>query len=230
MKQKIVATLVFLLAVNFSFAQKPYFTRGGDFIFSYGLVTDDAGQDVTSSLRFSCWYHFSETMNIDFGKGAGMITGVGMENVGIITKPKDDYTVKQRAYALGVPLGLRFGDLENSNFIALGAEGELMLDYKEKVFNGNDKVRKHHEWLSNNTNLLNPSVFLKYQKKSLVITAKYYLFDFLIPSNILTEEGSAPIPASAISTSKMFYISIGYSNKGKSKGKKISEPKKVNLT
>ncbi|TSA50632.1 MAG: hypothetical protein D4R43_01940 [Sphingobacteriales bacterium] len=230
MKYKLFALLFISLLADNSFAQKkPYFTNGGDLIFSYGLATDSAGNDLTSNVRFSSWYHIEETLNIDFSKSAGFITGLGLENIGMITKPNEAITVKQRAYSLGLPIGFRFGNLEKRRFITIGGEGELMLDYKEKVFDGKNKMQKHHEWLSNNTNLLNPSVFLKYQKKSVYVCAKYYLMDFLKPSDIHIDKTSF-IPAYP-KTSQLFYISIGYSSKGKSKGKKINqpEPKKVNL-
>ena len=232
MKFKIIALLLIAFTVTDSVAQKkPYFTNGGDMIFSYGLATDSAGNDVTSNLRFSSWYHFEEILNIDFSKSAGFIAGIGLQNVGMITKPSDGITVKQRAYSAGIPIGFRFGDLEDRQFITIGGAGEVMLDYKEKVFDGNKKMQKHHEWLSNNTNLLNPSVFLRYQKKSVYICAKYYLLDFLKPSDIHIDDTKyVPIPAYP-KTSQLFYLSIGYSGKGKSKGKKINEPapKKVNL-
>lgn len=232
MKYKLLVLLFVLLLADNSFAQKkPYFTNGGDLIFSYGLATDSAGNDLTSNVRFSSWYHIEETLNIDFSKSAGFITGLGLENIGMITKPNEAITVKQRAYSLGLPIGFRFGNLEKRRFITIGGEAELMLDYKEKVFDGKNKMQKHHEWLSNNTNLLNPSVFLKYQKKSVYVCAKYYLMDFLKPSDIHIDDSKfAPISAYP-KTSQLFYISIGYSSKGKSKGKKINEPepKKVNL-
>ncbi len=232
MKYKLAIVLAFALLSTQSFAQKkPYFTNEGDMIFSYGLATDSAGKDVTSHVRFSAWYHFGKTLNIDFSKSAGFITGLDLINVGMITKPIEGITVKQRAYSLGLPVGFRFGNLDKRQFITLGAVGEVMLDYKEKVFDGNKKVQKHHEFLSNNTNLFNQSVFLKYQKKSVYICAKYYLMDFLKPSNINVD--GIPIVRAYPKTSQLFYISIGYSSKGKSKGKKIdapSAPKKVNLT
>ena len=232
MKYKLIVVLLLTLTANFSFGQKkPYFTNGSDFIFSYGLATDSSGADVTSNLRFSGWYHANELLNIDFSKSAGFVTGLGLANVGMITRPGVGIIVKQRAYSLGVPVAFRFGDLDRKRFFTVGAEGELMLDYKEKVFKDGKKVQKHHEWLSNNSNLLNPAVFLKYQKKSVYVCAKYYLMDFFKPSDIKIDEISF-IPAFP-KTSQIFYISIGYSGKGKSKGNKINAPappKKVNRT
>ncbi len=230
MKYSIVTLFFICLIIKNSSAQKkPYFTNGSAFIFSYGLATDSAGKDVHSNVRFSAWYHFDETLNIDFSKSAGFITGIGLANIGMITKPNDTITLKQRAYSLNVPVGFRFGNLEKRRFITLGATAEVMLDYKEKVFDGNKKVQKHHEWLSNNTNLINPAVFIRYQKKSMYVCAKYYLMDFLKPSVIHINETSF-IPAYP-KTSQLFYIAIGYSGKGKSKDKNHNNtvPKKVNL-
>lgn len=230
MKYKFILIIFIALLAEKSFAQKkPYITNGTDFIFSYGLATDSAGNDVQSNVRFSMWYNFEKTLNIDFSKSVGFIAGLGLQNIGMITKPNDSITIKQRVYSVGLPIGFRFGNLEKRQFITIGAEGELMLDYKEKVFIENEKVRKHHEFWSNNTNLLNPSVFLKYQKKGFYICAKYYLMDFLKPSDIHISDASY-IP-SYPKTSQLFLISIGFSSMGKSNGKKITEPepKKVNL-
>ena len=235
MKFKIIVLFLFAFLSTNTFAQKkPYFTTGFDMIFSYGMAKDEAGNDVTSNLRFSSWYHFEKILNIDFSKKAGFIIGYGMQNVGMITTPKKGITVKQRAYSAGIPVGFRFGNLENGQFVTIGGTGEVMLDYKEKVFEGNKNAQKHHEWLSNNTTLFNPSVFFRYQKKSIYIGAKYYLLDFLNPSDIHLDEdnGTSSIISSFPKTSKLFYISLGYMGKGKSKTKKVVAPavsKKVNL-
>ena len=225
----IVLIFTMMLTEKISAQKKPYITNGSDFIFSYGLATDSAGNDVQSNVRFSMWYNFEKTLNIDFSNSVGFITGLGLKNIGMISKPNNGITIKQRAYSLSLPIGFRFGNLDSRQFVTIGAAGELMLDYKEKVFDGKDKKQKHHEFWSNNTNLFNPSVFLRFQKKSIYLCAKYYLLDFLIPSDIKITEDSF-IPAYP-KTSQLFYISIGYSSLGKAKGKKISdpEPKKVNI-
>ena len=230
MKRKLVM-LVFcaFVAIDCYAQKKPYFTNGSELIFAYSLASDSSGKEVLSGVRFSCWYHFDQTLNIDFSNGIGFITGIGLENVGMVTRPDVGVLIKQRAYCAGVPIGFRFGNFDKRNFLTIGASCELLLDYKEKVFIDGVKKQKHHEWLSNNTNLINPAVFLKYQKKSVYVSAKYYLMDFFKPSDIHVKD---EIVVSAYpKTSQLFYISIGYSGKGKSKGNKIdapTSPKKVN--
>ena len=221
-------SLVFLTAfIKTSIAQKPYFTNGSNFIFTYGLVTDTSNKFIKSNVRFSAWYNFEEILNIDFSKSAGLITGLGLQNIGIITRPTESITIKQRTYCLTLPLGFRFGNLEKKNFLSIGASAELMIDYKEKVFNGNKKI-KHHEFLSNNTDLLNASVFLRYQKKSIYVSAKYYLYDFLRPSNVqVSDNGFFPLYPNS---SQLLFLSIGYSRKGNESKINTDKPlqKKVN--
>ncbi|HAP02024.1 MAG TPA: hypothetical protein DCQ93_08895 [Bacteroidetes bacterium] len=229
MNKKILSTFFLSLISSVVLAQKPYFSNGGDLIFSYAMVTDKAGNDISSNLRFSEWYNADQTMNIDFSKSLGMSLGISAHNVGMITRPNDSVRLKQRAYALGIPLSFKLGDLENRIFFSVGAETELMLDYKEKVFLDGKKTQKHHEWLSDNTELFNPSVFIRFQRKSIYFQAKYYLYDFFKPSDVIWINRTSYIPPFP-QTAQMFYLSVGYSSKAKSKGKKISEPKKVNLT
>lgn len=137
--------------------------------------------------RFSAFLHFGEQIHLNFANAIGMYTGFGFRNIGMINRLNDTIKVKQRVYSFGIPLALKLGDMGKKRYAAFGAEVEFFYNYKQKTFLGKgrgDKVQKFNEWVSNRTNLLQPSVFAEFCfGKGSYLRLRYYLSDFLNPAN-----------------------------------------------
>jgi hypothetical protein len=160
--------------------KKPYGMGATELIFSFGDVSGP-GFTADPVVRFSGFFHFQEQIHFDFSKNAGLYTGYGVRNVGFINKLNDSVRVKQRSYSFGVPLALKFGNMEKQVWLALGGEAEFMFAYKQKVFYAGEKF-KDHEWFSDKVNLFNPSLFAEIHfKGGGYIRFRYYLDDFLRP-------------------------------------------------
>ena len=130
----------------------------------------------------------------------------------MINRLNDTIKIKQRVYALGIPVGIKIGDMQKRLYAALGAELELFFNYKQKTFLGSgrgDKVEKFNEWFSDRTPLLNPSLFVEFNfKKGTYLKLRYYPMNFLVAdkqnftvNNIKT--GFRP------ETSQLFALSFG---------------------
>lgn len=203
---------------------KIYSTSGGELIFSFANVTN-GGEDVSTNLRFSGFFHLAEYWHFDFTDNFGMFTGFGLRNVGIITKDDgiiirkhanilteetEDVTIKRRAYSLGVPLAMKLGDFNRRVFFYAGGEAELMFHYKEKLFIDGDKEKKFNEWFSKRTNLINPSLFGGIQFRSGAnLKFKYYLLDFLNQEYTERTGGISQQPYRNLE-SQMFYLSLSW--------------------
>jgi len=133
--------------------------------------------------RFSAFFHAAQQYHVNFARFAGIYTGLGIRNIGMINNLNDTLRIKQRAYGISIPLALKLGNMENRSYLSLGAEAEYMFHYKQKVFVGEgrgDKDNKTSAWFSNRLNAFNPGVFVEYNfGKSGYFRLKYYLNDFL---------------------------------------------------
>ena len=179
---------------------------------SVGAGDSFFGNEPTPIPRYSTFFHFGEQFHLNLGKSFGLYTGIGVRNIGMINRLNDTIKIKQRVYALGVPVGIKLGDMQKRVYAALGAELELFFNYKQKTFLGSgrgDKVEKFNEWFSDRTPLLNPSLFVEFNfKKGTYIKLRYYPMNFLVAdkqnftvNNIKTEFRPE--------TSQLFALSFG---------------------
>lgn len=203
--------------------KKWYMMNSGELIFSAGeLKISDRNVYTLSSVstfsspqnvvRFSGFFHTSQEFHYNFSNALGFYIGIAVRNVGFINHFKiegEQMKLKQRSYALGIPLALKVGNMQNYYF-NLGVEPELMFAYKRKVFYDGEKSKKS-EWFSDDVNLFNPSVFAQLNfKGGFYLRAKYYLNDFLandyeafsIPGKTMSVEYK-------VDKSTLFYISLG---------------------
>lgn len=134
--------------------------------------------------RYSTFLHFGEQLHVNLGNSFGLYTGIGVRNIGMINRLNDTIKVKQRMYALGVPVGIKIGDMQKRVYAALGAELELFFNYKQKTFlesGRGEKVEKFNEWFSDRTPLLNPSLFVEFNfMKGTYIKLRYYPINVLV--------------------------------------------------
>ena len=174
--------------------QRTYFATVSEGILSVGNlgnVTINTPNTESSSVntpnpipRYSTFFHIGEQFHVNLGKSFGLYTGVGVRNIGMINRLNDTIKIKQRVYALGIPVGIKLGDMQKRVYAALGAELELFFNYKQKTFLGSgrgEKVEKFNEWFSDRTPLLNPSLFVEFNfKKGPYLKLRYYPLNFLV--------------------------------------------------
>lgn len=150
-------------------------------IFSTSLLTSPLSNNSLSTLRFSYWFNFGFTFNYDPGKHFGLLSGVGIKNIGFIEKTTiGDSTIKRRVYAIGVPLGIKFGNLNKRNFGFIGGGLDVPFNYREKGFVKRGDKTKFNEWFSDRTNLLLPYVFAGFSiNPGLTFKVQYYPGNFM---------------------------------------------------
>lgn len=178
-------------------------------IFSTSFLTRTGLSRETTPLRFTMFLHVGFTYNYDFNKYSGIYTGLDLKNIGF-TEKEGGVTAKRRVYALGVPLGLRFGDMHKRKYVFLGGGGDLAVNYKEKYWGNGKKKQKFNEWFSDRTPLVMPYVFLGYCHKGVTLKAQYYPGSFLNESFTENVNGNIEKPYAAYESVNLLLFSVGF--------------------
>jgi len=152
------------------------------YILSTSMLSKPGQDDKLTTPRLSAFLHLGTNVNIDFNYNVGMITGLGIRNIGFIEKyDGGDSTVKRRIYGLNLPVLFKFGNMPSRNYFFAGAEFTMAFNYKEKGFVKRNKKEKFNEWFSDRTPLFHPSIAAGYQSKYGYLKFNYYLSNFLNP-------------------------------------------------
>lgn len=187
-----------------------YSVAASETILSFGNVKA-TGLETANIGRFTPFFNFGTQIHKDFSEKSGFYTGLMLRNVGIITDLNDSVRIKQRTYTLGIPVALKFGDM-NGNMAALGIDNEFAINFKQKVF-VNDEKAKTNIWFSNRTPFYLPSAFVELKSKTgNYIRFKYYLTDFLRGENQRVNVAGVNFTPTQ---STMMYISVGYAIKSR---------------
>ena len=216
--RSVLFSFCFILLTSGAVAQKYYLASSGESIFSIGTV--DAGDaDIWPVLRFSPVFNFQEQVHFDFSRSFGIYTGLGIRNVGLISKVDYQYsdspngtiqktaTIKERAYGMGLPLLFKIGDMDEGVYFSAGAEAEVMFAYKRKIME-DDTKNKTSRWFDDRVNIFNPSVLAEVHfPKGQYLRFKYYLMDFLNYKGITLIDGTNLPDYGEKST--LFYIAFG---------------------
>lgn len=208
MKKFYITLLISLLVFVSAFSQKTYFTAGGEMIFSFANI-DDNGKSESSTLRWAPFFNIQGMLNSDISSNFGVFTGLAVRNVGYIYDNYRDYTgtfykKKFRSYNLGIPVGIKFGNLDKF-FVYGGYEIEFPFAYKEKTFDGGDKIDKITGWFSKRQNLFQHGFMVGIQLPfGSNIKFKYYLSEF---HNQDFTDASGNKPYAGLD-SNIFYISF----------------------
>ena len=207
--------------------KKPFFLSGGELIFSFGLLEAE-NYEVDNKLRFSIFPHLQEHVHYNFSNTVGVFSGISLINMGFInefTLPDSrTFELRQRALALGVPLAIKFGNMESGNYVAIGGAAEFMTQYKTKFYFNDEKV-KDGDWFADEVNIFNPAIFLDIRNKTgFYLRFKYYFNDFLkpVPSYFgvpISSEMFTVVPTQ----SPMFYVSFGSTFMRKKNPKKMTK-------
>src|SRR5437764_133894 len=116
------------------------------------------------------------------------------------------YKKKFRSYNIGIPLGLKLGNLEKT-FIYGGYEIEFPIAYKEKTYDGGDKIDKITGWFSNRQESIQQSFFAGIQfMHGINLKFKYYTSEF---HNRDYTDNAGLKPYNALK-SHIFYFSLNF--------------------
>lgn len=210
MKKTLLLNLLFIIAPLVVFTQRSYITTDSEMIFSTAQVSL-GGNELDTELRWTVYYHSGTYNNHDISDNFGLFYGLAIRNVGFITQKEVIglnlfTTVKRRSYTLGFPVGIKLGNLTDNMFIFGGGEYEWLFHYKEKWFEGRDKVYRETDWFSRKTNTFIPSIFAGINfRTGITVTFKYYLEDFMNRSYRDPLSGLRPYSGME---SKIFYVSL----------------------
>jgi len=161
---------------------KAYVTSGGELIFSLASIEQN-GNNENATLRFSHVVNFQVMVNKDLSKNFGLFGGLALRNVGYIMNDYIDsngleYKKKFRSYNIGISFGLKVGNLDKTFFYG-GYEIEFPISYKEKTYDGGDKIDKITGWFSNRQESFQHGFFVGIQfPYATSLKFKYYLSEF----------------------------------------------------
>jgi hypothetical protein len=151
------------------------------------------GVSKLSTLRFSYILNFGFNFNYDFNKHFGVFTGIGIKNIGFIDKIADS-TIKRRVYTIGVPVGIKFGNLKKRTYGFIGGGVDLPFNYREKGFIKRGKKDKFNEWFSDRTELIMPYVFAGISlDPGIAFKIQYYPTNFMNTDYTETSSGVLPV-------------------------------------
>lgn len=208
---KSLGTILFLFLVHISFGQdhKIYSTTSGELIFSFADV-NAAGSNQGSILRFSPVFNFQNWVNIDKSDHLGFFTGLSVRNVGFITDVSATTRKKYRTYNLGIPVGIKIGNLSDK-FLFFGYEIELPFHYKEKTFVDENKTDKITTWFSSRTPTFTHSLMAGIQLPyGATIKFKYYLANFFNEGFTADDGNGGTFQPYAGTDVNVFYFSLNF--------------------
>ncbi len=151
------------------------------------------GVNKLSTLRFSYMLNFGFNFNYDFNKHIGILTGIGIKNIGFIDKIGDS-TIKRRVYTIGAPVGIKFGNLKKRTYGFIGGGVDVPFNYREKGFIKRGKKDKFNEWFSDRTALIMPYVFAGISlDPGIAFKIQYYPTNFMNTDFTETSSGVLPV-------------------------------------
>jgi len=192
--------------------KKLYSSASFEMIFSFADVNSDSA-NYSNILRFAPVFNFQWLINYDMSKNFGVFSGIDMRNLGFIrnqTSTNPQVKFKHRSYMLGLPVGIKVGNLDKGTFIYLGGQIEWGFAYKQKEFINNNK-NKFKEWNSDRMNQWQPSVFIGINLPyGTNIKFKYYLNNFLNEDYVQYDANGGMSKPYAGQNSQIFYFSLNF--------------------
>lgn len=182
---------------------------------SDGSVLSNNTPDVRMVPRSSLFFHIAEQAHFQLNNTFGFYTGIGMRNVGMINEIQDTltFTLKQRAYSIGIPAAIKIGNMTKRAYLALGGEMEFFFHYKQKSWiGGRSNKIKFSQWFSDRMEMFNASLFAEVNfGKGNFIKLRYYPGNWLRGTqSIGLKEGDKNYTATFTpSQSNMFNITVG---------------------
>ena len=191
--------------------KRNYTSTSLEMIFSWADVADDAAS-VNSIMRWAPVLNIQFLYNMDISDKFGFFTGVDLRNLGYIVKYPKSKKFKFRTYNLGIPVGIKLGNIRTGFFVYLGGQVEFAFNFKQKEFLDNSKQNKDVYWFTSRVNVVQPSAFLGFNfPYGVNLKFKYYFID-LLNRDYQTYDNSGNLvrPYASISNSKIFYFSLSF--------------------
>lgn len=209
MKRTIALLPFFCALLSFGQVHKWYRTSGGEWIFSSALL-DVNGSDQGSIVRFSPFFNAQLMGNYDFSPKAGVFVGLSVRNIGFIYDvPDTSLRFKYRTYDVGVPIGLKLGDMDGT-MVFLGYEVEFPINYKEKRFENEKKEDKFNVWFSDRNEPVFHTVMLGFQfLHGTTLKFKYHITNFHNKDFSEDVNGVKVKPYDGLNAN-IIYVSLGY--------------------
>jgi len=210
---------ILFLATAFSLAgraqdaskyQPLYFTGGLDgLLFQSARIEQPGEDDELGTLRFAPVFNLGLHYHADAGNAIGFFTGLDIKNLGYVDRD-GELRVKRRVYTLGLPLGIKFGDMPRKHYGFLGGGVDVPFNYREKRFTDRDDKQKFNDWFSDRTPSFLPYVFAGYKAAGLfVIKAQYYPGNFL-NTDFTETVGGLTVRPYAGQNVNLFFVSLGF--------------------
>ncbi len=157
--------------------------------------------------RLTAFLNTGLTFNWNLARHFGIWTGLDVKNIGFIEKNAGGETVKRRTYNLGVPFGIKIGNMVDKNpYLFLGGGADAPFNYREKTFVIRDQKAKFSEWFSQRTPSVMPYVFAGFSVSDCItLKFQYYPGNFL--NTGFTTAGTHPYTGYNVN---IFFASIGY--------------------
>jgi hypothetical protein len=196
------------LMLNTQAQTRTYVSGSSEMIFSFGKIISN-GNEMSSELRWSPVFNGEGLMNHDFTQHMGIFYGLAYRNVGFIYKPTADTLKKFRTYNLGIPVGIKLGNLDGT-FLYGGYEFEMPFNYKEKTFIDEVKKEVFDVWFTDRVNWYTQSVFFGINfKGGTNLKFKYYIDPFFNRNFSQTVAGVATKPFEKLEVN-VFYIALSW--------------------
>lgn len=188
-----------------------YSSSGIEIIFSFADI-QVTGVNTSTVMRFSPVLNLQYLYNIDLSPKFGLFTGMDLRNLGFIFKADAGVKLKHRVYALGLPVGFKFGNLDKGFFIYAGGQIEYAFNYKEKYFLNDSKESKDVYWFTDRVNIFQFSALIGVNLPyGFNLKFKYYFTDLMNTDYLAYDENGLQYkPYGAYESSKVFYFSLNY--------------------
>ncbi len=206
-------------------AQKVYTSTQLKLIFSTASEIERNGSEIKSPMRFSGFFNYAIMTNIDLGKYIGVSIGGEIKNIGIILKDSI-FRTKHRAYAVGIPLYLRFGNMDRRWYLFAGGQYDYLFGYKEKVFVNGSKLKRIGDY-SNDVNPFIPSAFIGFRAKSGTTFSINYMLDNFFSKDYRFKDPTQNdrLFNQGYTNSQIIYFTIGFMGDLDKSSRKKSLPK-----
>jgi hypothetical protein len=212
MKNKILCLSTLLLMGTAGFSQSKFYNSYGAEMLISGAQIEDHGSEANSVLRFAPVINIQSNLNTDINEHFGFYAGLTLRNVGYAYDQYNDPASenidkkKFRSYNIGIPIGLKFGNLSKF-YVFAGYEFELPFAYKEKTYRDEVKINKSITWFSDRQQRIQHGFMIGAQfATGANITFKYYLSEFH-NQDYVDADGYKPYGQLK---SNIFYLSVGY--------------------
>lgn len=210
MKLRLLVFALAVFCVSNIHAQKVYTSTQLKLIFSTAPEIERNGSGIKSPMRFSGFFNYAIVTNIDLGKYVGVSIGGEIKNIGIILKDSI-FRTKHRAYAVGLPVYLRFGNMDKRWYFFGGGQYDYLFAYKEKVFVNGSKLKRTGGY-SNDVNAFIPSVFLGFRAKSGTTFSVNYMLDNFFSNDYRFKDPTQNdrLLNQGYNNSQIIYFTIGF--------------------